>query len=99
VGQSVFYPDSSQHDTEVADFSPASIGVNKCPLAGEGRSMASGVIQRYFDDIKMGTIQGTDMGSYSFKRADWISSSEPKAGIKVTFELEQNRPVKIRVKE
>ena len=62
-------------------------------------SMKSGVVQRYFEDIKMGTIKGTDALSYSFKRSDWISTSEPNAGMKVRFELEKDTPVKIRVEE
>jgi len=61
--------------------------------------MPKGIVQRYFDDIKMGKIQGPDQSLYNFRRSDWISSSEPKAGLKVTFDLDESRPVRIYVEE
>jgi hypothetical protein len=60
---------------------------------------SSGIVQRYFEDIQMGTIKGIDAMSYAFKRADWISSSEPQVGIKVSFELQKETAVKVRVEE
>jgi hypothetical protein len=98
VGQSVFRPDSSQQDVSVGEYS-AVVGVKNCRSSATGNDVPSGIVLRYFEDIKMGTIQADDSESYTFKRADWISSSEPKAGMKVTFELEKNRPVRIRVEE
>ena len=97
MSQSTRHPGAGPESTRTGDF-PSAIGIRNRRSAGTGQ-MPSGIIQRYFEDIKMGTLQGIDLQSYSFKRADWISASEPKTGMKVTFELDKNRPVNIRVEE
>jgi len=60
--------------------------------------MPSGTVRRYFSDIKIGTIEGNGR-IYMFAPANWISAGEPKAGMKVAFELADSHPVNIRVVE
>jgi hypothetical protein len=62
------------------------------------RLRRKGTVDRYFDDIKMGTIRGHGGKKYTFIMADWVSPEmEPKPGLKVVFELDTLRAVNIRV--
>lgn len=55
-----------------------------------------GTIHAYFEDEKLGTIKGKIGKKYPFHRSDFISDIEPKLGMKVVFEVEGFRAVKIR---
>jgi hypothetical protein len=59
-----------------------------------------GSIHRYFDDIKMGTIQGENGIKYSFTEADWLSGeTEPREGMQVVFDLGPRRAMNVKVKK
>ena len=57
----------------------------------------NGTVRRYFADIKMGTIRSDGGQIYTFHRSDWLLADEPKAGVRVSFELNGDTPVKIKV--
>lgn len=60
--------------------------------ASSSAPKVKGVIQRYFPDIKMGTVKSDRLDSYSFHFADWAElGTEPSAGKRVTFEVKGNR--------
>jgi hypothetical protein len=52
--------------------------------------MLTGIVERYFDDIKIGRIAGAGI-EYVFRRADWLSPAEPRAGMTVNFESPDGR--------
>jgi len=56
-----------------------------------------GVIQRYFTDIRMGTVKTETMDAYSFNGDDWTGTSgDPVAGQRVTFDVVRGRATNIR---
>jgi hypothetical protein len=62
--------------------------------------LLKGKVQRYFDDIKMGTIKEEKGDLYSFHRRDWLSSeSEPVIGRNVVFEYIGMSAVHIQAKD
>ena len=54
-------------------------------------------IQRYFADIKLGTIRADDSESHTFKLSDWSAEIEPIIGQRVVFDMNGSWPVNIRL--
>jgi hypothetical protein len=58
-----------------------------------------GIIRRYFDDLKMGSIQIRFGKRYAFSMADWMDADNlPAEGMGVMFEVGSNRAVNVRPK-
>jgi hypothetical protein len=58
-----------------------------------------GKIRRYFDDLKMGTIEIRFGKRYPFSLADWMDADHvPAEGMAVQFEVGSNRAVNVRPK-
>jgi len=64
---------------------------------GNFTTQLKGYVQRYFPDIRMGTLKSDSMNSYSFHLSDWSDrNSEPAGGQRVTFDIRGNRATNIK---
>jgi len=56
-----------------------------------------GTVQLYFNDILLGAINADNGRRYPFKRAQWMSDTEPNIGLRVAFELDGSQAVRVRI--
>jgi hypothetical protein len=64
--------------------------------ADETPAEITGVIQRYFSDIEMGTIKTESHDAYPFKLSEWVGPSVPVSGQRVTFRAKNNQAIKVK---
>ena len=62
----------------------------------ESDTFLAGTVHRYFDDVKLGSIKSESGRLYSFHAKDWKSQTPPSLGLRVFFELEGIRAVRIQ---
>jgi hypothetical protein len=59
-----------------------------------------GVIHRYFDDLTLGLIRGSNGRKYAFSRTEWRPQDcEPQEGMTVVFQSDPGRAVNVRLSD
>jgi hypothetical protein len=59
-----------------------------------------GSVQRYFSDVRLGSIKSDAGKIYNFKGADWLTpATTPQVGVRIMFEQNGALAVKIQVED